>query len=114
MKTNDHNTDNLEAKLLSRFGTERPFRVPDGYFDGFSERVMSRIAQRKRRQIVWRWVAAAVFVGCIATGGMFFDYKQQATNYRQQTAEDIQYIEDALDYSMIDNMSIASYLTEAE
>ena len=29
-------------------------------------------------------------------------------------AENIQYIEDALDYSMIDNMSIASYLTEAE
>ena len=29
-------------------------------------------------------------------------------------AENIQYIEDALNYSMIDNMSIASYLTEAE
>lgn len=111
MKTNNHNTEELEAKLLSRFGTERPFSVPEGYFEGLTGRVMSRIEQRKRRRLVWRWAAAAVLVGCVVTGGMLFEYKQQA---ELQTAESIQYIEDALDYSMIDNMSIASYLTEAE
>lgn len=111
MKTNNHNTEELEAKLLSRFGTERPFSVPEGYFEGLTGRVMSRIEQRKRRRLVWRWAAAAVLVGCVVTGGMLFEYKQQA---ELQTAENIQYIEDALDYSMIDNMSIASYLTEAE
>lgn len=111
MKTNNHNTEELEAKLLSRFGTERPFSIPEGYFEGLTGRVMSRIEQRKRRRLVWRWAAAAVLVGCVVTGGMLFEYKQQA---ELQTAENIQYIEDALDYSMIDNMSIASYLTEAE
>ena len=111
MKTNNHNTEELEAKLLSRFGTERPFSVPEGYFEGLTERVMSRIEQRKRRRLVWRWAAAAVLVGCVVTGGMLFENKKQAD---LQTAESIQYIEDALDYSMIDNMSIASYLTEAE
>lgn len=111
MKTNYHNTEELEAKLISRFGTERPFSVPEGYFEGLTERVMSRIQQRRRRRLVWRWAAAAVLIGCVATGGMLFEYKQQAD---LQTAENIQYIEDALDYSMIDNMSIASYLTEAE
>ena len=114
MKTNNYNTDELEAKLLSRFGTERPFTVPEGYFEGLTERVMSRVAQRKRRRLVWRWAAAAVLVGCVAAGGMFFEYRQQTADNMQRTAEDIQYIEDALDYSMIDNMSIASYLTEAE
>ena len=114
MMTNNYNTDELEAKLLSRFGTENPFTVPEGYFEGLTERVMSRIAQRKRRRLVWRWAAAAVFAGCVVTGGMLFEYRQQAIDNSQQTAEDIQYIEDALDYSMIDNMSIASYLTEAE
>ncbi|MBR5395086.1 MAG: hypothetical protein IK144_08400 [Bacteroidaceae bacterium] len=111
MKTNYHNTEELEAKLISRFGTERPFSVPEGYFEGLTGRVMSRIQQRRRRRLVWRWAAAAVLIGCVATGGMLFEYKQQAD---LQTAENIQYIEDALDYSMIDNMSIASYLTEAE
>ena len=46
MKTNNHNTEELEAKLLSRFGTDNHFTVPEGYFDSFSDRVMSRIAQR--------------------------------------------------------------------
>ena len=102
----------LEAKLLERFGAERPFTVPEGYFESLTGRVMSRLNERKRRrQQIWRWTAAAVLAGCIAAGGMLFEsrYKAQLTD-----AEDIQYIEDALDYSMIDNMSIASYLTEAE
>lgn len=114
MKTNNHNTEELEAKLLSHFGTERPFTVPEGYFDGLTERVMSRIERRKRRRLVWRWAAAAVLVGCVVTGGVLFEHRQQTVINTQQTAEDIQYIEDALDYSMIDNMSIASFLTEAE
>ena len=113
MKTNDHNKDELEAKLLSRFGAAKPFTVPEGYFETFPDKVMSRIAERKRhRGLVWRWAAAAIFTGCVVTGGMLFESNH---NNKQITeAEDIQYIEDALDYSMIDNMSIASYLTEAE
>ena len=111
MKTNNHNTDELEARLLSRFGNERHFTVPEGYFDNLPEKVMERITERQRRRTSWRWVAAAVLVGCVVAGGMFLE-----TSNKAQTAEakDIQYIEDALDYSMIDNMSIASYLTEAE
>lgn len=111
MKTTKYNTEELEAKLYERFGAERPFSVPEGYFDSLTDRVMSRVAQRKRRSMVWRWSAAAILVGCIATGGLFFE-----RNYRMHLAEadDIQYIEDALDYSMIDNTSIESYLTEAE
>lgn len=118
MKTTDYTqqtTEQLEEKLLSRFGTERPFTVPDGYFDSLTDRVMSRIdAKRKRRRPLWRWAAAAVLVGCVATGGMLYEYVGQTQDNGQQTAENIQYIEDALDYSMIDNFSIASYLTEAE
>ena len=42
-------------------------------------------------------------------------FENQYKKQQLAEAEDIQYIEDALDYSMIDNMSIASYLiTEAE
>ena len=111
MKTKDYNTEELEAKLLERFGLEKHFTVPEGYFEGLTGKVMSRIAERKRRRRVWRWAAAAVLAGCVAAGGWLFEsqYKTQLAE-----AEEIQYIEDALDYSMIDNMSIASYLTEAE
>ena len=114
MKQTDYRqqtTEELEEKLLSRFGAERPFTVPEGYFDALPNKVMSRVAQRKRRRMVWRWAAAAVLVGCVAAGGLLFENRYNA---QLAEAEDIQYIEDALDYSMIDNMSIASYLTEAE
>lgn len=111
MKTTNHNIEELEAKLLERFGAETHFTVPEGYFDGLTSRVMSRIAQRKRHRMIWRWAAAAVLAGCVATGGILFE-KQNSIQTAE--AEDAQYIEDALDYSMIDNICIASYLTEAE
>ena len=65
----------------------------------------------ERFSLIWRWTAAAILAGCVAAGGMLFESHYKA---QQLEAENIQYIEDALDYSMIDNMSIASYLTEAE
>lgn len=111
MKTSNHNTEELEARLHSRFGEETPFTVPEGYFEALPGKVMSRIAQRKRRRLIWRWAAAAVLAGCVVTGGTFLENLQKEQIAK---AENIQYIEDALDYSMIDNMSIASYLTEAE
>ena len=71
MKTTDNKQqtmEQLEEKLLSRFGTERPFTVPDGYFESLTDRVMSRIAQRKRRRLVWRWAAAAMPRSAAAAG----------------------------------------------
>lgn len=111
MKTTNYNTEKLEAKLVERFGSESHFTVPEGYFNGLTDKVMSRVAQRKRRRLVWRWAAAAVLAGSVITGGLLLE-RHNATQTAK--AENIQYIEDALDYSMIDNMSIAYYLTEAE
>ena len=107
----NHSIEELEAKLLERFGTDNHFTVPEGYFDGLTGKVMSRVAQRKRRRMVWRWAAAAMLAGCVVTGGLLLE---RHNAIQTANAEEIQYIEDALDYSMIDNMSIASYLTEAE
>ena len=111
MKTTNYNTEELEAKLVERFGTESHFTVPEGYFNGLTDKVMSRVAQRKRRRLVWRWAAAAVLAGSVIMGGLLLE-RHNATQTAK--AENIQYIEDALDYSMIANMSIAYYLTEAE
>jgi hypothetical protein len=111
MRTTNHSIEELEAKLISRFGTKTHFTIPDGYFDSLTGKVMNRVAKRQRRRLLWRWAAAAMLAGCVAAGGLLLE-KHNAI----QTAntEDIQYIEDALDYSMIDNMSIATYLTEVD
>ena len=51
--------NNNEEKLLDRFGRENPFRVPEGYFDTFPNRVMSQITKKKKRRDPWRWAVAA-------------------------------------------------------
>ena len=105
-------TMNEEKLIIERFGNENPFLVPKNYFKDFPQRMMKRIErQRKRRKII-RWSIAAMMTGCVLGSTFVFN------NFKQQNmpleADNSQYIEEALDYSMINNMEIASYLTEAE
>ena len=102
----------IEEKLIAeKFGNENPFRVPDKYFDEFPQRIMQRIARKKRQRKMIRWGIAAMMMGCIlSTAFVMNNFKQQ----NSLEADNSQYIEDALDYSMINNIEIATYLTEAE
>ena len=103
---------NEEKFLNERFGNENPFCVPEHYFDEFPQRVMKRIAHQNRRRKMIRWGIAAMMTGIVFSSAFVLN------NFRQQDAtleaDNTQYIEDALDYSMINNMEIATYLTEAE
>ena len=103
---------NEEKLIMDRFGDENPFRVPDNYFNEFPQRIMKRIERQRRRRRIIRWSIAAMMTGCVLGSTFVFN------NFNQQNmpleADNSQYIEEALDYSMINNMEIASYLTEAE
>ena len=37
-----------EKEIKERFGQTNPFRVPDGYFDQLTERVMSQLPEREK------------------------------------------------------------------
>ena len=101
---------NEEKILMERCGKENPFCTPEGYFDALPQLVMSRIRHRQQRRRIWKWAIAAMMTGCIFTVGLMFQNRSTGDTL---TAED-QYIEDMLDYSMMNNMDIAYYLTEAE
>ena len=103
-------TMNEEKILMERCGKANPFSMPQGYFEALPQQVMSRIHQRQQRRRMWRWAIAAVMTGCIFTVGMMFQNRSTADTL---TADD-QYIEEMLDYSMMNNVDIAYYLTEAE
>ena len=103
-------TTNEEKELLSRCGQENPFRTPDGYFDVLPQQVMDRIKQRRRRHIAWRWAVAAIMTGCIFTAGFTLMKPAGET----LTAEETGYMEEELNYSMLNNIDIMYYLTEAE
>lgn len=103
---------NEEKLIMEKIGAENPFRVPNNYFNEFPQRIMKRIERQRRRRRIIRWSIAAMLAGCVlSTSFLMKDFTQQDMSIE---ADNTQYIDDALDYSMINNMEIATYLTEAE
>ncbi|MBQ9285597.1 MAG: hypothetical protein IJ209_04855 [Bacteroidaceae bacterium] len=115
---------------------ENPFRTPEGYFEGFTGRLMQRIQdkglqpqilQTKRVQMpLWkRWVrysAAAVVAGvCMVTGSYLYVNRQSsqlyATSAQAIDAFSDEQLDEALNYEivcgLVDNNQIEYYLTEA-
>ena len=108
-----------EKRITELGGQQNPFRVPEGYFDSFNERLMARLPQTRQARIVrlrsnlWRYAAAIVVV--LGVGSALFWNRGNISTlaYSSETLQE-QYVNDALDYAMVDNMEIAAYLTEAE
>lgn len=99
-------------------GGKNPFRVPEGYFENFNERLAARLPmqrQEPRHRIVhmvpriWRYAAAVVV---LVGAGTAFYWNHQSARLDEIAQEE--YYNAALDYIMVDNMEIAEYLTEAE
>lgn len=104
------NIKDMEIRLNETLGGKNPFLTPEGYFEALPQRTMRRIKRQQRRRLALKWAAAAVFAVFIGSTAMMTTQTQENNLEAEQT----EYIEDALDYSMIDNMEIAYYLTEAE
>ena len=115
---------------------ENPFRTPEGYFEGFTGRLMQRIhdeglepqvheAKRVHMAPWQRWVrygAAAVVAGvCMVAGSYLYVNRQPSPLYAtsEQTLDVFtdEQLDEALNYEMacglVDNNQIEYYLTEA-
>ena len=123
-----------EKDIKERFGQGNPFRVPDGYFDQLTERVMSQLPEReqsaeqvslmtprhKSRLVALRpWLyAAACMVAVVFMGVAFYFHqvKEDQTlanaNVVNTTNTESQYIDEYADYVMLDNTEIYAYLAE--
>ena len=123
-----------ENILKERFGKENPFKVPEGYFDHLTERIMENLPEQeirvfdiRSRQTLWqklplRKIAAAVAVVALLGGGSFWALLHEGNSkvvahvkHHEQKAvssEDAAFNEMA-DYAMIDNETIyASLIAE--
>lgn len=123
-----------ENILKERFGKENPFKVPDGYFDHLTERIMENLPEQeirvidiRSRQTLWqklplRKLAAAVAVVALLGGGSFWAWQYEGNSKvvahvkqherKAVTSEEAAFNEMA-DYAMIDNETIyASLMTE--
>ena len=105
-----------EKTLRELTGQQNPFRVPEGYFENFNERLQARLPQQQKaktirlRTVLWRYAAAVVVVLGLGTA-LYLNQNNQATTAYETQEE---YFNDELDYIMVDNMEIAEYLTAAE
>lgn len=110
--------ENEEKYIREKLGQKNPFRVPEGYFDQLTERVMEQLPERrqKSRLVTLRpWFYAAACMAAVAIMGVTYHFHQSAGE--QQMAEitanntENTYIEDAADYAMLDNAEIYAYLS---
>jgi len=111
---------NDEQYLRGRIGTKNPFRVPEGYFEGFTDQLMERLPERQpspvaKPALLYRlhpWLYAAVFL-LVAVMSVTL-YMHHADNQEQQLAQDAtsadSYFEEATDYAMLDNYDIYACL----
>ena len=116
----------------------QPFSTPEGYFEDFTQRMMARIATEEkakeervtaeatakvvplfsRTSKFVKYAVAAALAGVVfGTSAYFFSRQSQDMDYlltaMQEENMDENYINDVLDYEMVNNQEIAYYLTEA-
>jgi len=124
-----------ETYIREHDSGRRPFTVPEGYFEGFTERMMTRLKAEEQAPVavvravripLWRRAmryAAVGLVAMVCVGGAWFYTSHRPTSdaQAQLTAQmefsDFNYSDDdldaVLDYELVDNAHIAYYLTEA-
>ncbi len=123
-------TNKEERYLKSRIGKQNPFRVPDGYFDSFAERMMENLPEQEARTIVMvkprrskllRTVLYAAACLCIAVlGTVIYWQKLSEQNIESNSApvavhtttSSDAYVDAVADYAMMDNTDIYAYLSE--
>lgn len=123
-----------ENILKERFGKQNPFKVPDGYFDHLTERIMENLPEQevrvidiRSRQMLWqklplRKIAAAVAVTALLGGGTFWALQHEGDSKtvahvkkheQKAVSSDDAAFNEMADYAMIDNETIyASLMTE--
>ncbi len=125
-----------EQALLQRFGRQNPFTVPEGYFEGFTSRMMSLLDEEQTRQdaskeeklrakvrsLTWRRYAVAASIAAVIIGGAVW-LVQPSPNVAAQhfastpavaasSATVDHNIDQMADYAMLDNQDIYTYLAD--
>ena len=126
---------NNELDLKKMVGNRNPFRVPDGYFEQFTEQVMQQLPAREQsiapisahpraRKVQMRpWLYAAACTALALMLGVSYYFMQSpatatdvapmaAATPATYVAPDNSYIDDVADYVMMDNAEIYACLSE--
>ena len=121
---------NEEDKILKKFGRKNPYKVPEGYFENFTSKLMEELPEKEaivvtlspkrswmRRSLIACSVAAALIgsiFGIRYLSRSTWVEKGQFMAIESNSYADDTYLDEMLDYAMIDNHEIYAYLSESE
>lgn len=113
-----------EDNLEKRIGTGNPFRVPDGYFENFASDLMKRLPEKEKVEVVrkpttWEKIRPLLYMAAMFVGAMLL-IRVASTHYmpagntdqEDELEAEMEYINMAMENSMLDDYSLYVYLTE--
>ena len=117
-----------EDNILRKVGTSNPFRVPDHYFEDFTQELMSKLPEKESMPLMseptlWQrvkpWIyMTAMFCGIMLSVRVFVGkpQKDEFPAISQIEAENLtdEDWEIMIDYIMMDDYSLYQYLTNAD
>ena len=117
-----------EDILLKKLGKENSFKVPDGYFENLTSEVMNKLPEKEKvafkEEPVSTWTRlkpllymAAMFVGAALIIRVASSDRTPAATDRMAAAEtetEMEYINMAVDNSMLDDYSLYVYLADSD
>lgn len=112
-----------DAGILKQMGRDTGMRVPDGYFENFTSRMVSQLGEPqivKEKVTVWKRVTpwlylAAVFCGIALMVRIFIPEKESPASITEtEMTITNENIEDYLFYSNVDEYSVYEYLALGE
>ena len=117
-----------EDNILRKVGTSNPFRIPDHYFEDFTQELMNKLPEKEPMPLMseptlWQrvkpWIyMTAMFCGIMLSVRVFVGepQKDEFPAISQIEAENItdEDWEIMIDYIMMDDYSLYQYLTNAD
>lgn len=116
-----------EDNILRKAGTQNSFKVPEGYFENLTSEVMNALPEREKTTLeekhitVWDKVKPWAYMAAMFIGAALI-IRIASTNHEPASSEIVateavdtedQYINAALDGSMMDDYSLYVYLSDA-
>jgi hypothetical protein len=116
-----------EEKIRLKVGKENPFKVPEGYFEVFQQRLLSSLPERPSEEIkptripVWRkarpWLSAAAMLVGVVILIAALRQTNVLNNGAMASNDETVFTEEEMDYlasSVFDDYTLYSYLTNEE
>ena len=117
-----------EDNILKKVGTENAFHVPEGYFENLTSEIMNRLPEKEKliavqtEPTMWQKVRpwlymTAMFIGAALIIRVASSDRTPAATDRMaadETETEMEYINMAVDNSMLDDYSLYVYLADSD